>query len=169
MKLPRLLLVLFALLPALFFSSTSATQQKSAPAKAPVKTPPKAPASTKGAQPQSASKKAASKQSAKKSSRTTQARSRRPATQQQPDQQRVREIQQALSDKGYPLDVSGVWGPQSVDALKKFQEDQNINNLSGRGKLDSLTLIALGLGPRREPPPQPAASAEKAATEGKQQ
>jgi hypothetical protein len=39
-----------------------------------------------------------------------------------------------------------------VEALKRFQTEQKIENLSGKGKLDSLTLIALGLGPKRETP-----------------
>lgn len=72
--------------------------------------------------------------------------------QQQPEPERIREIQQALTDRGYPLQVSGAWDGSTVDALKKFQSDQQIENLSGKGKLDSMTLIALGLGPKREPP-----------------
>ena len=39
-----------------------------------------------------------------------------------------------------------------MEALKKFQTDQKIENLSGKGKLDSMTLIALGLGPKRDVP-----------------
>jgi hypothetical protein len=76
--------------------------------------------------------------------------------QQQPEPERIREIQKALSDRGYPLDVSGAWDASTVEALKKFQTEQNIDNLSGKGKLDSMTLIALGLGPKREPPSGPA-------------
>lgn len=79
--------------------------------------------------------------------------------QQAPEPERIREIQQALKDRGYDVEPTGVWGPETIEALKKFQEDRNIENLSGRGKLDSLTLIALGLGPKRETsqeaPPQP--------------
>ncbi len=66
-----------------------------------------------------------------------------------PTPERYREIQQALIDKGYLAGAaSGVWGPDCTQALKKFQQDQN---LQPDGKLDSLTLISLGLGPRREP------------------
>ena len=71
---------------------------------------------------------------------------RRPA-QQQPTPERYREIQQALADKGYfngPVD--GQWGPESVDALKRFQREQN---LTDDGKIGSLSLIGLGLGPKR--------------------
>jgi len=107
------------------------------------------------------------KKDEKKKKSTTARGTPRRATQQQPDADRTREIQQALAAKGYPVDASGVWGPQSIDALKKFQDDQNINNMSGRGKLDSLTLIALGLGPRREPPPASPGPAAQAPTEGK--
>lgn len=67
----------------------------------------------------------------------------RPA-QLQPSSDRYREIQQSLVDHGYPLNaVDGNWGSESIDALKRFQKDQN---LEADGKLGSLTLIALGLG-----------------------
>jgi len=72
---------------------------------------------------------------------------RRPPTQQQPSADRYKEIQQALADKGYfqgPVD--GAWNPGSVEALKRFQKDQN---LDPDGKIGSLSLIALGLGPKR--------------------
>jgi peptidoglycan hydrolase-like protein with peptidoglycan-binding domain len=73
----------------------------------------------------------------------------------QPAPERYKEIQQALADKGYFSGTpDGVWGASSMDALKRFQHDQN---LSEDGKVDSLSLIALGLGPKRtagavEPP-----------------
>jgi hypothetical protein len=76
--------------------------------------------------------------------------------QQQPEPERIREIQQALTDHGYPLEVNGAWDASTVEALAKFQTEQKIENLSGKGKLDSMTLIALGLGPKREPPSGPA-------------
>jgi len=67
--------------------------------------------------------------------------------QQAPTPDRYKEIQQALADRGYYRgEVNGAWGPDSVDALKRFQMDQK---LAGDGKLDSLSLIALGLGPKR--------------------
>lgn len=72
---------------------------------------------------------------------------RRPPTQQQPTTDRYKEIQQALMDKGYfqgPVD--GAWNVGSVEALKRFQKDQN---LDPDGKIGSLSLIALGLGPKR--------------------
>ncbi len=58
------------------------------------------------------------------------------------------EIQQSLATKGYFAGpVNGTWGADSVEALKRFQRDQNIGD---DGKLGSLSLIALGLGPKRE-------------------
>ena len=66
-----------------------------------------------------------------------------------PTPQRYKEIQDALAAKGYlnPEDASGAWNQASVDALKKFQAGQNLDST---GKINSLSLIALGLGPRRE-------------------
>ena len=65
----------------------------------------------------------------------------------QPTPERYKEIQQALAQKGYfKGEISGQWGPDSVDALRRFQADQK---LEADGKLGSLSLIALGLGPKR--------------------
>jgi len=75
-----------------------------------------------------------------------------------PTPERYMQIQQALADKGYYSGpVNGVWGPDSLEALKKFQSDQN---LSPDGKLGSLSLIGLGLGPDREPVAQFSAKPE---------
>jgi murein L,D-transpeptidase YcbB/YkuD len=82
-------------------------------------------------------------------SKTSVAVSRR-SFQQQPTQERYKEIQQALADRGYfNGQADGTWGPESVDALKRFQREQN---LTDDGKLGSLSLIALGLGPKRAEP-----------------
>jgi hypothetical protein len=66
-----------------------------------------------------------------------------------PTPERYREIQQAMVAKGYlkPDDVSGGWNQNSIDALKSFQAAQN---LEATGKINSLSLIALGLGPKRD-------------------
>jgi putative peptidoglycan binding protein len=74
-----------------------------------------------------------------------------------PSPERYREIQQALVSKGYlsSEDANGAWNQNSIDALKRFQSEQN---LDPSGKINSLSLIALGLGPKREtaaPPPPP--------------
>ena len=66
----------------------------------------------------------------------------------QPSEQRYKEIQAALVSKGYLHgEPTGTWNQESVDALRRFQEDQK---LEPTGKLDSLSLIALGLGPKHE-------------------
>lgn len=97
----------------------------------------------------------------------------RPQTnwQSRPTTERYREIQQALADKGFfKGEVNGTWSADSVDALKNFQRAQN---LDPDGKLGSLSLIALGLGPKRItaasnsvapplPPPPPPPSAPPA-------
>ena len=96
-----------------------------------------------------ASKKSAGKKaSTKPASKKTQAASRyRRSTQREPTTERYQDIQQALADKGYfSGPVNGAWGADSVQALKRFQRDQNIGD---DGKLGSLSLIALGLGPKR--------------------
>jgi peptidoglycan hydrolase-like protein with peptidoglycan-binding domain len=66
-----------------------------------------------------------------------------------PAPERYQEIQQALVTKGYlrPEEASGVWDQNSTDALKRFQGEQK---LPGTGKIDSLSLIALGLGPKHD-------------------
>ncbi|MGA3236800.1 MAG: peptidoglycan-binding domain-containing protein [Bryobacteraceae bacterium] len=81
----------------------------------------------------------------------------------QPTPERYKEIQQALLAKGYlqPEQASGVWDQNSADALKQFQTAQNI---TASGKINSLSLIALGLGPKHEdtlPKPQPAAQPDQ--------
>jgi hypothetical protein len=74
-------------------------------------------------------------------------RASRRAVQTAPTPERYREIQQALATKGYfKGDSNGRWGADSIDALKRFQHDQNLDQT---GKLDSVSLIALGLGPKR--------------------
>jgi peptidoglycan hydrolase-like protein with peptidoglycan-binding domain len=81
----------------------------------------------------------------------------------QPTQDRYKEIQQALLAKGFlqPEQANGVWDQNSADALKQFQTAQNI---TASGKVNSLSLIALGLGPKHEdtlPRPQPAAQPDQ--------
>ncbi|HLH15633.1 MAG TPA: peptidoglycan-binding domain-containing protein [Bryobacteraceae bacterium] len=66
-----------------------------------------------------------------------------------PTPARYREIQQALAAKGYlkPEQATGTWNQESIDALKRFQAEQKIEPT---GKINSLSLIALGLGPKHE-------------------
>jgi Putative peptidoglycan binding domain len=71
-----------------------------------------------------------------------------PSYQTHPDPQRYQEIQKALADRGYfKGEVNGQWGDDSVDALKRFQADQKLDN---DGKINSLTLMGLGLGPKHD-------------------
>ena len=69
-----------------------------------------------------------------------------------PSPERYKEIQQALVAKGYLQsgDAQGTWNQASIDAMKKFQADQKLDST---GKINSLSLIALGLGPRHDSPP----------------
>ena len=71
-----------------------------------------------------------------------------------PTPDRYREIQGALAAKGFlkPEDATGTWNQTSADALKKFQGEQN---LESSGKINSLSLIALGLGPHHDAAPAP--------------
>ena len=79
--------------------------------------------------------------------RTTHTARSRSNYQSAPTPERYKEIQQALANKGYYKgQVNGEWGSDSVDALRRFQGDQNLEQ---DGKLGSLSLIALGLGPKR--------------------
>ncbi len=90
----------------------------------------------------------------KKGRRATAARRRgatlRSLAQSAPTPERYQEIQQAMVAKGYgPQAPNGVWGPEWSSALKRYQQDQK---LEPTGKLNSMSLITLGLGPKREPP-----------------
>jgi Putative peptidoglycan binding domain len=129
-----------------------ATTPKAAP-KSTKKTPVKKSTASKSA----AKKTTASKKTAGKKTTASQktAASWRSA-QRAPTPERYKEIQQALASKGYlePNASSGVWDASSVTAMKKFQQEQN---LEPSGKIDSLSLIALGLGPKHDQPstPQP--------------
>lgn len=60
------------------------------------------------------------------------------------DPARVRQVQQALMDKGISNGgvVDGFWGARSTAALREFQRQQN---LPVTGQIDSATTSALGL------------------------
>lgn len=69
--------------------------------------------------------------------------------QQAPSTDRYVEIERALVDRGYlQKDPDGKWDQRSADALKQFQTE---HNLRSDGKLSSMALIALGLGPKHTP------------------
>jgi hypothetical protein len=76
----------------------------------------------------------------------------RPRGQQVPAPDRIKEIQQALIQRGYLKgEPSGVWSQDSTDAMRRFQEDQK---MEASGKVSSMALIQLGLGPKRDAPAQ---------------
>ena len=80
---------------------------------------------------------------------------RHPAIKPTPDPERYQQIQQALANNGYfKGQVNGEWGDDSVAALKQFQTDHKLVN---DGKISSLSLISLSLGPNREASAKPVA------------
>jgi peptidoglycan hydrolase-like protein with peptidoglycan-binding domain len=88
--------------------------------------------------------------------KTSRAKRRAPSYQVHPDTERYKEIQQALTDKGYYKgNVDGHWGDDSTSAMKQFQVDQK---LPDDGKISALSLIGLGLGPKHESAPTAKAS-----------
>ena len=66
-----------------------------------------------------------------------------------PTSDRFKEIQDALVSKGYlpSEDATGAWSTNSASALKRFQAEQT---LDPTGKINSISLIALGLGPKHD-------------------
>ena len=138
--------------PAKSGAKSSAKAPAKSGAKSPAKSSAKSPASKSGTA-RSGSKSSAAKGKAGTSRKYAgkKASPRRPArvVQQQPTQERYKDIEAALAQRGYlKAEPTGEWGSGSQDALKRFQQDQN---LSPTGKIDSLSLIALGLGPNRNP------------------
>ena len=132
----------------------ASTAKHSAPAKKPVT----------ALQKSVAKKRAVTSASTRKPAINTSAHKKTPAKpavswrnrQLQPTQSRYKEIQTALVSKGYlrPELVTGAWDQNSSDALKQFQAAQNLDT---SGKINSLSLIALGLGPKHEAAPTLAA------------
>jgi peptidoglycan hydrolase-like protein with peptidoglycan-binding domain len=117
--------------------------KSAAKTKAPVK------AASKSGAPKAAPQTASKKKNAPKT--VSQPAAIRRTNQQHPTPARYKEIQQALADKGYfSGSMDGNWGQDSVDAMKRFQHDQN---LTEDGKIGSLSLIALGLGPKHDATP----------------
>ncbi len=135
--------------PAKTTAAKGAPVKSTAPKSSPVRS-----AATRTAVSKTAASKAVSKVNTKAvSSKTANGKSKKvpaprgPIAQQQPTVDRYREIQQALADKGYFSGMpDGNWGAESAEALKRFQREQN---LEADGKIGALSLMALGLGPRR--------------------
>ena len=129
-------------------SKTASTKSKTASTKS--KTDSKTKAKAAPAKPTAGTKSASKSGTTKSRTRTTSSRRRKPsfrAGQQKPTPERYSEIQSALARKGYlESEPTGTWNEQSTEALKRFQQDQN---LKPDGRITSHSLIALGLGPKR--------------------
>lgn len=81
--------------------------------------------------------------------------------QQSPSSARLIEIQQALQSGGFLAgEPNGKWDDASTSAMKRFQEEHDI---APTGKINALSLIALGLGPKRGPAPGTASVLESPA------
>jgi hypothetical protein len=76
---------------------------------------------------------------------------RSPASSEVVGKRTILDVQRALNRRGAKLAVDGVLGPNTVQALRRFQES---NTLPVTGKLDPETLERLGLDVRRAPAPQ---------------
>jgi peptidoglycan hydrolase-like protein with peptidoglycan-binding domain len=128
-------------------------------------TPTKRPSATPGARTAAVSKKTPARKGTARRRRGTSARSRTRQTwrtsQMVPTPERYKEVQAALAAKGYSTQTpNGVWSTEWAGALKRFQQDRK---LEPTGKLNALSLITLGLGPKRgadtaAPPAAPANS-----------
>jgi len=136
-------------------AKTAAAQKKSVPARKGATTTGKRPVTASSRKPATTTKTASRGKKAPVKRVTWRNR------QMSPSPERYREIQSALAAKGFlsPEEATGTWNQNSSDALKKFQSEQN---LESSGRINSLSLIALGLGPRRDitpapPKPQPPA------------
>ncbi|MBI3667592.1 MAG: peptidoglycan-binding protein [Acidobacteria bacterium] len=71
-----------------------------------------------------------------------------PRGQLRPTAERYKQIEEALASRGYlKEEPSGKWTDASAEALRNFQSD---HNLTPTGRLDSVSLIQLGLGPKQE-------------------
>ncbi|MBS1855157.1 MAG: peptidoglycan-binding protein [Acidobacteria bacterium] len=147
-------------------SRTPARTAAKAPAKKTAPAKKSASAAVRKSAPVSAHKSTATKKGSSTASSRNRRTARKPATtwrnrQTAPSAERYKEIQSALVSRGYlsPDAATGTWGQSSADALKRFQTDQHID---ASGKINSLSLIALGLGPNHgnsaavaPPPPKP--------------
>lgn len=129
-------------------SAKTGVRKASTSAKAPAKTAKKG-ASRKGSQQvaRGSSKSATTRRASSSSRRRRASIPSFRAGQQHPTPDRIKDIQSALIARGYMQgEADGAWSASTVDALKRFQQDQNLN---ADGKLTSMSLIALGLGPKR--------------------
>lgn len=54
----------------------------------------------------------------------------------------VRQVQEELAERGHQIDVDGIWGPKTQQALRDFQKEQGMQET---GQLNQQTASALGL------------------------
>jgi peptidoglycan hydrolase-like protein with peptidoglycan-binding domain len=138
----------------LMWPAWSATQKASSAKKSAAATSKKK-AATSSKKAASTAKSSSKKKTASRSSRSRRSRASWRNRQLHPTEERYAEIERALAEKGYlKVAPNGKWDEASTEAVREFQRDQK---LEPSGKLDSLTLIALGLGPKYDtatsPPP----------------
>jgi peptidoglycan hydrolase-like protein with peptidoglycan-binding domain len=84
-----------------------------------------------------------------------------PASDLSPEQ--IRLVQRALADRGYPVDLTGVFDSHTQTALAQFQRARG---LPADGKLDPSTLETLGIDPRDVMPVRGSEQDSGAAHEG---
>ncbi len=137
-------------------TKTTATKKPGVSAKKPVTAAKKAPARkpVSSAKKTTAAKKrvtSAKRAPVRRTTRRRAAVAARPRVPLQPSADRLKEIQGALAREGYLQDEpTGKWDDTSIAAMKRFQAEHSIPST---GKINSLSLIALGLGPVRGPAP----------------
>ena len=136
-------------------STSPETPKKAAPAKKSTKKSSKKKSSTQSANKSSTTKSSTAKPGAtkksaasKSSSKSKSKRAAAPRGQQRPTTERYKEIEEALASRGYlQEEPTGKWSTNAVDALRSFQAD---HDLPPTGRVDSLSLMQLGLGPREQ-------------------
>lgn len=136
-------------------SASSETPKKTSPAKKSAKKSSKKKSSTQSANKSGTAKSSTAKPSAtkktassKSGSKSKSKRAAAPRGQQRPTTERYKEIEEALASRGYlQEEPTGKWSPTAVEALRSFQAD---HDLPPTGRLDSLSLMQLGLGPREQ-------------------
>jgi peptidoglycan hydrolase-like protein with peptidoglycan-binding domain len=155
-EMTRLILIPSAILAVFLLAYVSAHAQQNAPARSTAdsaKQPAKAPSAVAAPRRTApARRKAAPRRVA----------GRAPAgSQMLPSRERLGEIQKALIEAGFnPGTADGVWGPNSIAALQDFQASRG---LESTGRVNALTLIQLGLGPKYDTPSEPTITGASAA------
>ena len=146
---PRRFLILLGVCAGFLLASWAQAQQKTPARPAPraAKQPAKAPAVSDSPKRSPAPSNSSRRTAARKRDARTPVEAR---AQLRPTRERYAEIQTALAQAGYfQGPTNGDWGPTSVNALAYFQKD---HGLEPTGKIDALSLVKLGLGPKYDTP-----------------